>query len=376
MKIYTLTFQNANNYGAVLQAYALQKKIKEKYETQILNYDNLFVSDNYRIIKKRYKNPLKILYTFFLQTPFLKKELVRIKSFKKFRKTLCLTRVCKNMVDVESEIDNDSVVIVGSDQVWNPIITGGIDKVYFLDFTKKPIRRISYAASCGKVEHLKDYKLEIEEKLRKFNCLSVREESLKNFLEEDCDIEASVVNDPTMLLTKEEWIENIPKKRLVKEKYIFVYSIGIGSDFFYETAQKVASLLNCHVVCFDKSRVKKLEESTKYFYDVGPEEFLNLLKNSEFVVTTSFHGFVLSTILNKKMIVVLDAAPDRIITTAKKLNLENRIINDTTQFENVFYKAIDWKKTNSILNEERKKSITWLFNAIEGEKDEQKQRFI
>ena len=96
--------------------------------------------------------------------------------------------------------------------------------------------------------------------------------------------------------------------------------------------------------------------------------FLNLLYYSEFVVTTSFHGFALSTVLNKKMFAVLSSYPDRLTTLAKKLNINYFFINNLEDVDSLLNENPNWDTINKKLAEERKKSSDWLIKAIESKK--------
>lgn len=373
MKVYTLTFQNADNYGALLQAYALQRKIQEKYDTQILNYDNLHISDNYRLIVKRHKNPLKILYLFLRKLPFITKEIERGIEFDKFRKKLEVTSLCKNKQEIEKLIEKNSVLITGSDQIWNPQITGGIDDVYFLDLNIANVKKISYAASCGSTQNLKGHVGQIKSKLEKFNNISVRENSLKDFLNQECDTKAEVTSDPTILLKREDWEKLNLKDRIVNEKYIFSYSVGNVNQLYWDSLNELSECTGYAIVHFDKNPHDfKIKGKQISCYEKGPEEFLSLLANAEFAVVSSFHGLVLSTILNKNMFVILNSSPDRLLNFAQKTNLENRILKNVNDIKKVYAENIDWVAVNKILEKEREESTEWLFDAIEGEKNEQK----
>ena len=116
----------------------------------------------------------------------------------------------------------------------------------------------------------------------------------------------------------------------------------------------------------------KYECKKKSYYSAGPAEWLNLLFNAEYVVTTSFHGVALSSLLNKEMFVVLSTLPDRLTTLLNTLELNNRIINDKNKIDNLLNKKTEWDKVNKLIEQERKKSLNWLLNAIESDKNEQK----
>lgn len=366
--VYTITFHRANNYGAMLQAYALQKKISEKFETQILDYDNKYISNIYRLFRGNDTFILRDIYHFIKNVSSYKKDKYRYNNFLQFRNQLKLSKYFKNSEEVNNNFKNvDSVYVVGSDQVWNTNISHGFDEVYTLGFASNESIKIAYAASSGKVNVLKDNENKFKDSLNRLNSISVREKPMCDYLVDTLDKDVTVTLDPSLLLTKEQWEDFSGEDRIIEEKYIFAYSVGNANESYYETLNDLAKLTGYKIVFFDKkdNNIKFKKESR---YTSGPIEFVNLLKYSEYVVTTSFHGTALSIILNKNFFPVLSSLPDRLLTLLRKMNLDNRIIKNKNDFMNIFYKEIDWCSVNTILNEERIKSERWLFNAIRGDK--------
>lgn len=363
-KVYTVTFHSANNYGAMLQAYALQKFLDSNYDTKILNYNNSYIASGYRVFRLPSKNLKKSVINFMKDVYNFPKEYPRCKKFNKFREKLKFTNVINNKIEVENILDCDALV-VGSDQVWNPVLTGGVDLVYFLDIDKPEVKKISYAASCGSIDILNKYSSDFSKYLSSFDHISVREKSLKESLIKDFKINAELVIDPTLLLTKKDWVSLIDKP-ILEEKYIFAYSVGNANDKFYESLKFLSNKTGYKVVYFDKRDKKGLiVGNKKSFYSAGPVEFLNLLYNSEYVVTTSFHGVALSSILNKKMFICLSTYPDRLITLIDKLNISDFIVNDSCSLEKIFDLDINWEVVNTNLDIERNFSANWLISSIE-----------
>lgn len=365
--IYTVTFHRADNYGALLQAYALQEfLLKSNYNTEILNYDNKNVSSAYKLFTKFTLNPLKLCYHCASDIMNLNKKSIRIKKFQEYRDNIKLSEYFKKANEVENKILPNSIFIVGSDQVWNQKWTGGLDDIYTLNFGGNRIKRISYAASCGKTTAIENNKELFFERLNRFDNISVREDGLKDYLKKVINNKVDVVADPTLLLTKKQWERNICKTRIVKEKYIFTYEAGNPNELFYDVINKLSMITGLKIVYFGKNDIKKRYKCKKEcYYSTGPEEWLNLLYNAELVVTTSFHGVALSTILNKNVFVVLSTFPDRLLTLLNTVNLENRIIKSIDDVETVFNSNIDWNTVNKKIETERKKSSEWLINAIE-----------
>lgn len=358
-KIVTITFHNANNYGAMLQTYALQKFLSKSYETEILNYDNKNISKPYKIFSLSPKKFLKDVISY-------KKNKKRFNNFNSFRKNLVLSRKFNDITDIKENYPKAHVYIVGSDQIWNPNITGGLDDIYCLNFGKNDFKKITYAASCGTVSNIKICEKSFIEKINGINNISVREKTLKEYIESITEKKVNVVVDPTLLLTKQEW-ENLKiTDRIIKQKYIFVYSVSNANELLYDITNELSKITGYKIVYFDKYDLKNNYKYKKISgYEYGPVEFLNLLYNSEYVVTTSFHGLAMSAIFNKIFFISLSSHPDRLLTLLETLELKNRIVTKKEDLNILMNNKIDWNRVNNIINRERKKSIEWLFNSIE-----------
>jgi hypothetical protein len=361
-RIGILTFNKVLNYGAFLQMYALQKKLElYKYDVAIIDYKNDVLKKNYRLFNIDTTSIRRFFKSIFSSLIFIKKNYKRRKAFMNiYNKTI------RHSIEYDSNEVNYDVLITGSDQVWNPKITGGLDDVYFLNFGNENVKRISYAASCGSISSIDKCKNEFKDKIAKINCISVRENNLKEYIENEFKLESTVVVDPTILLTKKEWESFLIKDKPIREKYIFAYSVGNANQLFYDTVNELAKKTGYLIVFFDKNDLKNnFKYRKKSLFECGPDEFINLLYYSEYVVTTSFHGFALSTIFNKEMLVVLGTYPDRLVSLTNMLELQNRIITDIKELENIQKNSIDWNNVNQKLDVERTKSSKWLIKSIE-----------
>lgn len=366
-KVYTVTFHLANNYGAMIQTYALQKVLQKKYDTKVLNYDNYAVSDGYRIIRKGPLNLLKKIYFFVRKLPHIFVEYKRVLNFKKFRSNIKMTKYFNNISHFDfSYID---CVVTGSDQIWNSRITGYLDDVYFLNFGNLKIKKVSYAASSGTLDIIDS---DFIKKVQNIDFISVREESLRKKLSLEINKKITTVLDPSLLLGKKEWEKLKIKDRIIDKKYIFAYSVGNSTKEYYDAINDLSKETGLPIIFFDKRNSKgKIKCPNKSFYSSGPEEFLNILYNAEFVITTSFHALAMSLIFNKPFGIALSTYPDRIDTMLKKCDLEDRIINNN--IIKLYKTKIDWIKVNNIIEENRKKSLEWLFNSLEGEVKDDKR---
>lgn len=252
-KIYTTTFQNADNYGAILQCYALNKFLSKKYDAYVINYDNEIISNPYKIIRTFSKNPIKIIYHFIIDILNIKDSKKRKESFEKFRNKINFTKSIKNFKELE--YNNNDIFITGSDQVWNIKITKKLDDIYFLNIKDCNCKKISYAASCGDLSTVSEYEneLEFKNRINKLDAISVREADLANYINENMQVKPKVVLDPVFLLNKEDWFKFIGKKRLIKDKYIFVYSLANANKLFYKSIEKLSKETGFKIVYFNKN---------------------------------------------------------------------------------------------------------------------------
>ena len=363
MNIRITTFQRAHNYGALLQVYALQEFLKKYYNVKIIDYENKRMNLQYNpnkikrpTLKWTIKNFIEILL-------YRNKMITRYNNFNNFiNNKLILTNKINHIKDID--LDKVDVLITGSDQVWNWKLTNGLDDIYFLNFGNT-IKRISYAASLGNSKINEDYKKEFKEKISKIDKISVREESGKKAINEIVpNKEIEVVLDPTLLLKKAEWENFSSNSKNEKNKYILAYIVEKNSEQI-KIVNHLSKKTGLKVIHFEKRNF--YNNSLKSAYTANPQEFVELIRNAEYIVTTSFHATVFSIIFNKKFWVVPHKSTgSRVTDLLKKLEISNRALYTYDEFNNRNYdEEIDYEKVNKILEKEREKSINWLIDAIE-----------
>lgn len=365
-KIGILTFHNAHNYGAMLQAYALQKILSSNnYDAKIIDYRDENIENSYKILKINSKNPIKVAKSILDLVYNYSKIVKRYNVFNKFMfNKFNLTRRINNIDELEKYILNLDACITGSDQVWNPLILGKLSDIYTLNFKNTLVKRISYAASIGNKYIENNYKNEYKRKISNINHISVREQNAKKELEKIIDNPIEVVLDPTLLLRKEDWEKEIENCQKEKEKYILAYVVAPDNEYI-----KIVNYLS------EKTRLKVIHFGKKDIYNniyknaftEGPLEFINLVKNAEYIVATSFHATVFSILFNKKFFTVPNIKTGtRITDLLDKLQIKNRVYSNLEEFKNVDYDFVtDYKKVEEILELERKSSIDFLKNSIE-----------
>ena len=366
-KIGIMTFHSAHNYGALLQGYALQEKIKEMgHECKIINYRNKVIERPYKILKLQFKNVKAFIKSLIRSIIFLIPNTQRAHNFNKFIKNkFDLTEPYYTEKSLKLNPPKCDIYIAGSDQIWNTDIANGLEDAYTLNFGGESIKRISYAASIGNDKIEEKYKEIYKSKLQNLDEISVREEEAKDILQELIDKPIEVTLDPTLLLSKEHWESLLEEKRIGKEKYILAYIVAPNDDF-YKMVEELSNQTGLKIVHFER-RNKNYKNVLKSFYKEGPISFISLIKNAEYIITTSFHATVFSIIFNKKFIVVSNSkTSSRLANLLKKLNLNSRLISTLDDLKKLDYdEQIDYETAEKLLEKERNKSIAFLKKAIE-----------
>ena len=337
MKIAIITLNGVTNFGNRLQNYALYT---------FLSKQNVKVENYWKI---NFKKDLKNLVKKFI---FIKKY-NRIRNFHKFNDKI-KTRYAITLKDGRYD-----VVIVGSDQVWNPNWAATDD--LFLEFAKKT-RKVSYAASLGVDQLEKEQYNFFKEKLKDFYMISLREKTGVDIIKTVTgrnDISLNI--DPTMLLTKKDWEKVMTKPHNYEgKKYILNYFLGNISNETNKAIENYAKKNNCMII--------NILNEQDPFYESGPEEFLYLEKNAFLICTDSFHSSVFALIFNRPFVVFKRNDNEknmytRIDNFLKCFKLDNRTFNgkEITK-ENL---KCDYTEAYKILEKERKKSEKFLKDALD-----------
>ena len=348
-----LSFHRAKNYGAVLQAYALQKSIeKEGKDCEYINIRFNSPQGNQQENRK----------TFLQKFKNIKRKLLLIYRSKKF------CAFCEKYLKVSQEsylgdsnicdMDKYDSYIVGSDQVWNLRLTKET-KSFLLHFVSDNKRKNSYASSFGVDSLPEKYERIIEKYLPRFENISVREQQGAELIKKITGIDAVVCLDPTLLLTKQEWT-SIEKKSIYKN-YVFICAMD-DTDTLIERAREIAKKNKLRILAVG---LKKNYKGVKNIYAASPEQWLGLINNAHTVVTNSFHGTAFSINLNKEFFV--EYLPEgwtvnsRLENIVKLFGIEDRVIGNSAEYS----KEIEFTAINEKLISERKKSLKYLRRICE-----------
>lgn len=371
-KILILTQQLIANYGGVLQAFALQKILRDRGWDVWTDNRRHYVAANRKgkyviLLRQYFLGPLKRCLCKLLGIKckalawapdrrsvsyFTKKYLNIIDLFKGF-----------NYVPLKL-IQHFDIFIVGSDQVWRPQYSPYLPN-YFFDFLENThIPRIAYAASFG----VSSWPLSEEETQRysllakQFLAISVREQSGVTLCENYLGVQAQHVLDPTLILTKEDYIGVIDQENEPRSK-------GDLITYMLDEHEGMAQKLNALVAETQLTIAPLMEEKEGNFVSkISVAGWLRGFYDAKVIVTDSFHGSVFSILFNKPFLVIVNRArgEDRFLSLLKLFHLEDRLVYslDDINMEKM-NEPVDWETVNNILSTERAKSIAFLEDSLE-----------
>lgn len=297
-----LTVQCSLNYGATLQAVALYNALKEiDEETVMLDYRFApFCSVIDKARRAELKNP-KAFVKAAVKSTFLVPKQKKFEAFLR-ENVASITSPILNREQLRQYGKEYDAYICGSDQIWNPAHVH-FDGSFFLDFVQKNSKKLSYAASIGKTE-LDQESLEfIDEHVKSFDAISVREKSAEDILESLGCNDVNVHCDPVFLRSAQWWRE-LAEKSAVKrsDEYVFIYRLT-DNPVFDVIIKKLKEKLGFKFVSVTDDLRSQPYIDEKYM-SVGPAEFLNLIDNARYVITDSFHGTAFSILFEKNLISV------------------------------------------------------------------------
>ena len=367
MKIAVLTYYyNSVNYGGVLQSYALCETLKKMGAScEQIQYDTAPYIQNTINIKKGFiQYILKECYSKVSAYYFRK----RYHKFKLFRDKISHSKVVYSDYNISDSQSIYDLFIVGSDQVWNP---DWYRPAFFLDFIQNPNKKISYAASIAK-DRLTDEQIELfRDKLNKFSAISVREDEAEKLLSRILNINIETVLDPTLLLNRTDW-DKVCSKRLIKEPYVYSHFIGDDPEeraIAYEFAKKENIKL---VTLKHPSRFNRHDFLIDGYglINVGPEDFISLIKHAELIFTDSFHCCAISSIYHKQFWAFQrlgkhDMA-SRIYTLLRYYNAIDHFCDNTFKYNYDYIKTarpIDYSN-GECLEKMKERSISFLHKSI------------
>lgn len=369
-----ITLNGYFNYGNRLQNFALQEVIKSlgfNVET-IINTSKPLQVNSYGLMslakKIRTKSLIEIIKKIKVKIILVvrkskdkQSELARTKIFMEFTKHY-ITETSFSIS--ENNIPNDlsdryDFFITGSDQVWNPSFIHD-SSINFLTFVTQK-KRIAYAPSFGISKIPSEYNENYKDWIKDINCLSVREDEGALIIKQLTGRNVPVLVDPTLLLTKEEWLSVAKEaKNKPSKPFLLTYFLGGISKVYKKRILKIAKENNLDVINLGDIG----EQET---YKTGPSEFIDYINDCSVFCTDSFHGTVFSILLEKPFIVYEREGSvsmfSRIDTLLDKFDLSSRKAHRVHSVGNIF--EVDYTHVSFILQTERNIALDFLKNALD-----------
>lgn len=378
-----------DNFGSALQTYATQYTLEKLgYDAQIFEIKGVHKSI---MIKKflyyagRIFDPVEAKYLFANLTSRSRKQVsvstdqfaqdmkVRHQMYldfnKNWNKMLPIVNSWTRLSQLASLMD---AVVVGSDQLWRPSnIAGGY---YTLEFVPNKVKKIAFSTSFGVQDLPARQHKHAKKFLSRIEHISVREDSGAKVVKKMCGRDVQVVCDPTMMLTADEWMHIQEKKPFAEGEYILMYLMGDNPNqrefvkkLSKKTGYRIIGLL--HGATYISYDEKVADEKP---YNVGPSEFINLIRNAQYVCTDSFHCCVFSILNSTKFFAFRRwpdestfSANDRLYTLLRFTGLERRLLDSNSDVETCVTDEIDYEDVLERVALRRKESIDYLVNALE-----------
>ena len=331
------------NYGGMLQAFATTQYLEDLgYDYELIRYkkkkdvaflvkslprlfNRVLLNDKFEMMKKKIGALQHLEYA--------RNNAVRMAAFDSFRKAnfTRLSQEYEGYDNLCAGSEKYSAVITGSDQLWSP--AGLPTNFYNLQFVADGITKISIASSFGVNEIPRYQEKRTKNYLKRIEYISMRENRGAEIVKELTGREVPVILDPVFLLSRDTWLEKIPNQDIIGEPYIFAYFLGAAQEY-RQVVMELSKRLGIKIVTL--RHMDQYVEADEAFgdiapYDVGPDQFLNLIRNAAYVCTDSFHGTAFS-IINEKQFIVFDrykassavSKNSRIDTLCQNLGLQDR----------------------------------------------------
>lgn len=367
-----------DNYGACLQAYALQQAIiNTGCNCEIVQY---LEPDGYVKDKTMIKRLLRNFVYYILQ--MINKvshasyyyQRIRYLSFVKFRRRLKFhPHKYFTTQEVFKHPPEFDCFVCGSDQIWNPSFYNGNNLVYHLDFAPKTAKRIAYAPSVGLSKMPEEYLDEFCRLILKYDSISVREASGAKIVKDATGRECAVVLDPTLLFNKDWWHTSLQIKNTQKKEkpYIFLYLFGTRA-YIGEFVEHVQKLTGMQIIT-----IPFCEREMNQNYDVrlyaDPTGFLSLISNASLVITDSFHATAFSINFNVPFYALMrfdendpKSMNSRLRNILGLVDLESRLVCGKEDFPDQIDFDIDFTNANRLLEAKRIKDMSFLTTSIRG----------
>lgn len=348
-KIGIMTFLHNENYGSILQAWALQETLRELgFDAEHIDYKpskqekirNLLMSGN---------------------SPRLILEGVRKRSatsrmrggFDEFREEhIRHSGVCTDHKALRKQAANYDVVVCGSDQIWSPV---WLNPAYYLDFADQP--KVAYAPSLGVKEMpVRRKQKRIARLTRGFSAISVREAEGADLLRKMTGAEAEIMPDPVMLPGQQAWRNLYKDVEIPEMPYILCYFIGDSNEYWTRVAAE-KERRDCEVLVIPRTEGAR-NAGYPMAEDVPPQKWMALIAGADLLVTDSFHGAAFAAILNRNCAILRRYREDDPESKNSRIDQLLRLLNVSS------LEAPDWQVVNKCLAAQAERGKKWLLDVI------------
>lgn len=389
MRIGIVTYwSSSDNYGQQLQCFALQKYliglghdaflIKYMPTSHIPLWRRIARTVKYRLlVSSQQKEKDKRLKLICERNKLLNCR----RGFKEFRdKYIKSTEIVyRNIKELRNNPPAADIYICGSDQVWNNSLKDPDTAGWFLDFGKPTVKRVSYAASIGRDIDSSEIN-RFTKYLKNFNAISVREQKAYTLCHQLGFDKSIIAIDPTLLLNSSAYdsIEIDSNGTDVAGKpYVFIYTLNIrtAEEIYWDDFQKIIAKDGLQIRSVSSSGylpARELLPGVQNEQATIPK-WLSLIKHSEYVITTSFHGVVFCLLYHKPFYAVLlnneySKGNDRIVSLLESLHLSNLIVPNSESLKQINFENIDWIDVDAMIALLRQKSTHFIDDILSWEK--------
>jgi hypothetical protein len=368
-----ITYHHYYNYGTMLQAYALQKKVASLgYVSELIDFkqdNSLSKEEKMKLRIRRFPIYVKEFEKYFILANSKEKIKQKKQKFEDFYNK-CLVVGKQKYTNTAQLIENPpqyDAYIVGSDQTWNPYVANS-PEAFYLPFVSSDSKKGSYGPSLAVSKLTEEQKILYKDRLCGFAYLSCRESEGASLLEKVTGKKVVPVVDPTLLLTGQEW-NNLTSQDEIEDEYILTYFLGDKKEHRKFVAQ-LSESTGLRVVSLPHSYLDIKNNKIEKIWG-GPKEFLSLIRNASVVCTDSFHGTMFSINFNTNFYSFCkmdddfaDSENSRLYCALELFGLSHRLVKNGVEAPTKI-EPINFKSVNNILEQKRRESMKYLVEMLQ-----------
>ncbi len=373
------------NYGSYLQSFATQEVIKNLgYDVEVINTKGVakiiakarrtyFARRIFNLSElKSYAVTIYGIIRMKFDRRYAQNIRVRDDKYDEFRINFKFSDPFTSWNEIGEYCRRYSSVIVGSDQLWRPANIEG--DYYTLNFVPDEINKIAYSTSFGVSVLPPKQALKARRFLPRINHISVREENGRRMVKDLIGLDVPVVCDPTMLLSRDEWDKYLPPcSEWAMRDYILCYFLG-GNEEYLKFARRMKDFLGKTLVgivhCSGYNRNVDLYVDETPF-NIGPFDFINLIKHAQCIMTDSFHCCVFSILYGREFFAFRRFADNDVMSTNDRLNtlfswtgINGRLLTGNEKIEKSLFTPINYDEVERKLHEKRQMSMDYLMKSL------------